>query len=48
MGCGQPLDTYLRGDGVLDTAQLLNGAVEVILVADHDAHNYLQGGLNAK
>ena len=36
----------LRGDGVLDAAQLLDGTVEVIPVAWDDADNHLHVGLH--
>lgn len=37
--------TNLRRDGTVDAAELLDGAVEVVSVADHDAHYELHIGL---
>ena len=44
--CEPSLVTHLRGDRVLDTAQLLYGSVEVVPVAWDDAHNHLHVGLH--
>ena len=44
--CEPSLVTHLRGNGVRDTAQLLDGTVEVIPVAWDDADNHLHVGLH--
>ncbi len=40
--------TDLRWDWAFDTAELLDGTVEIVSVADHDAHNELHIGLEKK
>lgn len=38
--------THLGRNGAFNTTQLLDGTVEIISVADHDAHDELQLGLH--
>ncbi len=40
--------TDLRWDWAFDTAELLDGTVEIVSVANYDAHNELHIGLEKK